>query len=77
MSVERRLVKPPSQMHEQLNRREALAAVTRHATTYTLPKVATRVLAADIAAAAAFDSRDEAVAALLAHAAQGLVAGHG
>ena len=64
-------------MREQPTRREALAAVTRYAATRTSPKIAQRPIAADPAAAAAFDTRDAAVDAMLRHATQGEVVGHG
>ena len=64
-------------MREQLTRHQALDAITRYATTRILRPIPPLPLAADPAAAAAFDTRDAAVDAMLRHAAQGEVIGHG
>ena len=65
-------------MREQhLTRQQALDAITRHAATRISRPSPSGPLAADLAAAAAFDTRDDAVDAMLHHATQGEVAGHG
>ena len=64
-------------MREHLTRHQALDAVTRYAATRISRPSSPLQIAADPTAAAAFDTRDAAVDAMLRHATQGEVVGHG